>query len=116
MSKQEELGKIQDALLAYLGLNKVDVQDWTDHEAAVDRATEGVSPDEELTYGEHVNASTKLSSLPSDDIIAKITEITGNTLNELLIGTITFENANELLSTIQAVDNVKELNQRYKSV
>jgi len=103
MNEQEQKRQIQDALRVYLGLSFEDIeddvaeQDWDSHDGVVD--------DSELTYGEHVNAveagTIDLSTLSLTD---KVELLTHDTLNQLLIGEIALENAQELIATIQAVD------------
>ncbi len=87
---EEQNGKIQDALLTYLGLDKVDTQDWNEHEETVGRTTEHISTVEE--------SDTRILT-----IVEKVEVILNKNLDDLISNEIAIENALELQTLINTV-------------
>lgn len=86
MNKKEQISKIQEALYAYLGLDKTDTQDWDEHAETVGKTTEATD--------------VKVLTL-----IEKVEVVLNKNLDDLISNEIAIENALELQTLINAVVN-----------
>ena len=101
---EKQRRELEDSILAYLGLNKEDVQTWDDHDEAIanalkeaeGKASTGPTPQKPKSKKKKKKSKTQKINLADITLTDKYFLLINDTLDKLLTRKLHIENAKEL--------------------